>query len=76
MFKLGAASFSLGSDFAVALDFADEWGVEYLDLRDVWGQNIADLSDEHIEEVERLLKKQAPRENLCQDNRTRMQNLC
>ncbi|OPX33950.1 MAG: hypothetical protein B1H11_11715 [Desulfobacteraceae bacterium 4484_190.1] len=57
MFKIGAATFSLGSDFAVALDSADEWGVEYLDLRDVWGQNIADLSDEQIEEVERLLKK-------------------
>lgn len=57
MFKLGAASFSLGQDFAKALDVADEWGLEYLDLRDLWGQNIADLPDTQVEEAEQLLKQ-------------------
>jgi sugar phosphate isomerase/epimerase len=57
MIKLGVASFSMGQDFAHALDVIDEWALKYIDLRDLWGQNIADLPDLQIREAENLLKK-------------------
>jgi L-ribulose-5-phosphate 3-epimerase len=57
MLKLGVTSFSLGQDFAHALDVIDTWGIEYIDLRDLWNKNIADLSDSELQEVKRLLKQ-------------------
>jgi L-ribulose-5-phosphate 3-epimerase len=57
MLKLGVTSFSMGQDFAHALDVADKWGLEYIDLRDLWNKNVADLSDSEVQEAKKLLNQ-------------------